>query len=100
MTDTDSVPSIAEAAATGEIAEIYADIRSVLHTSVVNLIWRNLATLPGALHWTWSTLRPLYVAAAAPQVSPAPTQTEAPAPPARMVRRARLARRVLRARPE
>ena len=66
MTDTDSVPSIAEAAATGEIADIYADIRSVLHTSVVNLIWRNLATLPGALRWTWSTVRPLYLAAAAP----------------------------------
>jgi hypothetical protein len=66
LTETDSVPSIAEAAATGEIADIYADIREVLHTSVVNLIWRNLATLPGALHWTWSTVRPLYVAAAAP----------------------------------
>jgi hypothetical protein len=66
LTDTDSVPSIAETAATGEIAEIYADIRGILHTSVVNLIWRNLATLPGALHWTWSTVRPLYMAVAAP----------------------------------
>jgi hypothetical protein len=66
LTATDSVPSIAETAATGEIAEIYADIRSILHTSVVNLIWRNLATLPGALRWTWSTVRPLYVEAAAP----------------------------------
>src|SRR5580698_4459352 len=66
LTETDSVPSIAEAAATGEIADIYADIRGVLHTSVVNLIWRNLATLPGALRWTWSTVRPLYVEAAAP----------------------------------
>jgi hypothetical protein len=66
LTETDSVPSIAETAATGEIADIYADIRGVLHTSVVNLIWRNLATLPGALRWTWSTVRPLYIAAAAP----------------------------------
>jgi hypothetical protein len=32
----------------------------VLGTSVVNLIWRNLATMPGALEWTWSTVRPLY----------------------------------------
>ncbi|MEO6840563.1 MAG: hypothetical protein ABI192_07340 [Bradyrhizobium sp.] len=65
MTQSDSVPSVAEAAASGEIAEIYADIRATLHTSVVNLIWRNLATLPGALRWTWSTVRPLYLGAAA-----------------------------------
>ena len=66
MTHTDSVPSIAETAASGEIADIYADIRDTLHTSVVNLIWRHLATLPGALRWTWSTVRPLYMGAAAP----------------------------------
>jgi hypothetical protein len=66
LTQTDSVPSIAEAAASGEIADIYADIRATLGTSVVNLIWRNLATLPGALRWTWSTVRPLYLGAAAP----------------------------------
>src|SRR5713226_6533003 len=56
----ESVPSILETDARGETAEIYADIRKVLGTSVVNLIWRNLATMPGALPWTWSTVRPLY----------------------------------------
>jgi hypothetical protein len=61
----ESVPSVLESAATGEIAEIYSDIRKTLGTSVVNLIWRNLATIPGALHWTWSTVRPLYLGAAA-----------------------------------
>ena len=66
LNQSDSVPSIAESAASGEIADIYADIRATLGTSVVNLIWRNLATLPGALPWTWSTLRPLYIGAAAP----------------------------------
>ena len=71
MIQTDSVPSIAETAASGEIADIYADIRSTLGTSVVNLIWRNLATLPGGLHWTWSTVRPLYVSAAAPHAEAA-----------------------------
>src|SRR6202012_1377390 len=60
-----SVPSIAETAAWGETAEIYADIRATLGTSVVNLIWRNLATLPGALPWTWAAVRPLYLGAAA-----------------------------------
>ena len=57
----ESVPSVLEADARGEIADIYADIRKVLGTSVVNLIWRNLATMPGALEWTWSTVRPLYL---------------------------------------
>ena len=57
----ESVPSVLESDAKGEIAEIYADIRKVLDTSVVNLIWRNLATMPGALPWTWSTVRPLYL---------------------------------------
>lgn len=45
----------------GEIAEIYADIRRTLGTSVVNLIWRNLATMPGALSWAWSAAKPLYL---------------------------------------
>jgi len=66
LTQSDSVPSVTETAACGEIAEIYADIRATLGTSVVNLIWRNLATMPDALRWTWSTVRPLYVDAAAP----------------------------------
>jgi len=57
----ESVPSVLESEASGEIADIYADIRKVLGTSVVNLIWRNLATMPGALEWTWSTVRPLYL---------------------------------------
>jgi hypothetical protein len=65
LDQTESVLSVLETAATGEIAEIYSDIRSTLGTSVVNLIWRNLATMPGALQWTWSTVRPLYVGRAA-----------------------------------
>ena len=57
---SDPVPAITEAAATGEIASIYADIRRVLGVDVVNLIWRHLATIDGALPWAWGTLRPLY----------------------------------------
>lgn len=63
MTGQDSVPAISEADATGETAELYADIRQVLGAGVVNLIWRNLATLPGALRWVWSSVRPLYLGA-------------------------------------
>ena len=61
MQGQESVPSVLETEARGEIAEIYADIRKVLGTSVVNLIWRNLATMPGALPWAWLTVRPLYL---------------------------------------
>ena len=65
LENTESVPSVLETAATGEIAEVYSDIRKTLGTSVVNLIWRNLATIQGALPWTWSAVRPLYLGAAA-----------------------------------
>ena len=58
---SDPVPAIAEAAATGETATIFADIRQVLGVDVVNLIWRHLATIDGALPWAWGTLRPFYV---------------------------------------
>ena len=64
MRRRESIPSILETDATGETAEIYSDIRKVLGTSVVNLIWRHLATMPGALQWTWSTVRPLYCGSA------------------------------------
>ena len=42
---SDPVPAITEAAATGETAAIFADIRQVLGVDVVNLIWRHLATM-------------------------------------------------------
>jgi hypothetical protein len=64
MHGQESVPSILEADASGEFAEIFTDIKKVLGTSVVNLIWRHLATMPGALPWTWATVRPLYLGAA------------------------------------
>ncbi len=70
MQRTESVPSILESEATGKVAEIYADIRQVLGASIVNLIWRNLATIPDALEWTWSAARQLYL-------GPAPGYAEA-----------------------
>lgn len=57
----DPVPSIPEAEATGEVAALYDDIRRTLGVSVVNLIWRNLAAMPGALTWAWGAVKPLYV---------------------------------------
>jgi hypothetical protein len=61
LVDSDPVAAIGEKAATGETAEIFADIRSTLDVEVVNLIWRHLATFPGALKWVWASLKPLYL---------------------------------------
>ena len=57
---SDPVPAITEAEATGETAAIYADIRRVYGVGGVNLVWRHLATFPGALPWAWEVVRPLY----------------------------------------
>lgn len=58
---SDPVPAITEAAATGETATIFADLRATLGVNVVNLIWRHLAVFPDALPWAWETLKPVYV---------------------------------------
>ena len=60
MHNGDPVPSISEDAATDEVAVLYADIRKTLGVPLVNLIWRNLATVPGALAWAWQSVKPLY----------------------------------------
>jgi hypothetical protein len=60
MPSADPVPAIAEADATGEIAELYADIRGTLGMPLVNLIWRSLAAIPGGLAWAWPAVKPLY----------------------------------------
>lgn len=51
---------IGEADARGEIAEIYADIRAMSGMPAINLIYRNMAAIPGALSHVWSFLRPLF----------------------------------------
>ena len=57
---SDPFPAVAEAEATGETAALFADIRATVGVRVVNLVWRHLATLEGALPWSWSAVRPLY----------------------------------------
>jgi hypothetical protein len=54
-------PAIAEASATGETADLFADIRATVGVRVVNLVWRHLATLDGALPWAWAAVKPLYL---------------------------------------
>jgi len=60
----DPVAAVPEAEATGETAELFADLRETLGVPVVNLIWRHLATIPGGLGWAWQSVRPLYVSGA------------------------------------
>jgi len=81
----DPLPAVTEAEASGETAAIFADFRAVLGVSTVNLIWRHLATIPGALPWAWGALRPAYAdgrlatAAAALRVPPLPLPAIPPA---------------------
>jgi len=39
------------------ICRIYADIKRASGTSLVNLIYRHLATIPGGLEWVWGCIR-------------------------------------------
>lgn len=72
---TSRLPEVAEAAATGSVAETYADIRRVLGLPFVNLVYRHLAATPGVLEETWTQLRPNLTSAgaeeAAEQLTPA-----------------------------
>jgi hypothetical protein len=54
-------PAVAEAAATGEIADLFEDIRATVGVRVVNLVWRHLATMDGALPWAWTAVKPIYL---------------------------------------
>ena len=56
----DPLPAVAETDAAGETAALYDDIRATLGVPVVNLVWRHLATFPGALPWCWAALKPVY----------------------------------------
>ncbi len=46
---SDPLPAITEAQASGAIADLFADIRATVGVRVVNLVWRHLATMEGAL---------------------------------------------------
>jgi hypothetical protein len=58
---SDPFPAGAEDEATGETAALFADIRATVGVRVVNLVWRHLATLDGALPWAWAAVKPLYL---------------------------------------
>ena len=51
---------IREHEAAGNVADTFADIKTTMRISTVNLIWRHLATNPPALEYAWARARPLY----------------------------------------
>jgi hypothetical protein len=57
----DPFPAVAESSATVETAQLFADIRAVVGVRLVNLVWRHLATIDGALPWAWAGVKPLYL---------------------------------------
>ena len=57
---TTTLPELPEADAVGDIRDIYAGMRHLAAAPMVALIWRHLATLPGALPAAWAMLGPLY----------------------------------------
>ena len=56
----DPVPAVLESEASGEIGDIFQDIRAVTGVGVVNLVWRRLAITEGALPAVWTMVRPAY----------------------------------------
>ena len=60
MIASDPVPAVIESEATGEIKEIFDDIKNVTGVDVVNLVWRRLAVTKDALSSVWDVLRPVY----------------------------------------
>lgn len=79
----DPIAAITEAEASGEIAAIYADIRDTFGVRLVNLVWRHLATMPGALPWCWAAARPIYKSGrAAAEAQALISELPLPAPPA------------------
>lgn len=47
-----------EAQASGELGRIYGGIRRLSAVPMVALIYRHLATIPGALEWAWGLIEP------------------------------------------
>ena len=60
MNASDPIPAVLESEATGDIKDIFDDIKNVTGVDVVNLVWRRLAKTKNALPYLWGVLRPLY----------------------------------------
>jgi hypothetical protein len=58
--DESLIAELPEAAATGELAAIYDEVRRYTGVPYVSSLQRQLATLPGALPWAWGSVGPAF----------------------------------------
>ena len=70
-----TVAPVSEAAATGKVAEIFADIRKTKQIDFVPNLWRVLATSPDQLELIWTRLKALMHPEAAGRKSPLDAKT-------------------------
>ena len=70
-----TVIPIAESAATGKVAEIFADIKRTKNIDFVPNLWRVLATSPDQLELIWTRLKALMHPEAAGRSSPLDART-------------------------
>ena len=54
------VTAMAESDATGEVAEIFADIRETMEIPLITSIWRILVDIEGGLRSSWDATKQLY----------------------------------------
>ncbi len=57
----DPVTAVDEATATGETAEIFADIRETMGIPLITSIWRGLAGMGDSLRTVWQATKPIYL---------------------------------------
>ncbi len=70
-----TVIPVAETAATGKVAEIFADIKRTKNIDFVPNLWRVLATSPDQLELIWTRLKALMHPEAAGRTSPLDVRT-------------------------
>ena len=70
-----TVAPVAESAATGKVAEIFADIKRTKNIDFVPNLWRVLATSPDQLELIWTRLKALMHPEAAGRSSPLDART-------------------------
>lgn len=54
------LPELTEQEATGDIAQIYRDLRTLCAVPYVSSLQRHLATRPGWLEWAWASVKPAF----------------------------------------
>jgi len=64
---SDLLAELPEDRASGQIAEIYDEIRRFSGVPYVSSLQRYLATMPGVLEWAWAVVRPAMVSGAIPE---------------------------------